>query len=91
MCYWILTELGKVVVYTSIQHVTHDELLDDTLKATVAEFDKAVNICLDDTNFVNCEAGDFYLDDEYVWRGIGVSGEASLPDESNERKVMNLL
>ena len=44
-------------------HVTLDELLDPVLAKKVAEFDINFNKRLDDTNFVNPEAGDIYIDE----------------------------
>jgi hypothetical protein len=82
MCYWILTESGKVVARTSVQHVTRDELLDDALKVVVTAFDLAVNTRLDDANFVNLDAGDFYLDDEYDDSGVAHGDGTNTPTDA---------
>ena len=63
MCYWVLTVSGNVISGTLVCHVTWDELLDPVLAEKVAEFDIKLKKRLYDTNFVNPEAGDLYIDE----------------------------
>ncbi len=63
MCYWILTVSGKIIARTTVQHVTREDLLDQHLGDKIKEFDKALEIRMDDTNFVNDKGDDFYIND----------------------------
>ena len=53
MCYWVLTVSGKLVSRTSVQHVTHDKMLDPTMVERINGSDKALEERLYDTNFTN--------------------------------------
>ena len=65
MCYWILTQSGKVIARTTVQHVTLPELQKDETKKRVEEYDKSIEERLSDANFTIDEQPDtFYLDDE---------------------------
>jgi hypothetical protein len=50
LCYWIVTDSGQVVSKTSVEHVTHDDYLNEDMKANVKEFEKKLGECLDDSN-----------------------------------------
>jgi hypothetical protein len=52
LCYWIVTDSGQVVSKTSVEHVTHDDYLNEDTKAKVKEFEKKLGECLDDSNFI---------------------------------------
>ena len=65
MCYWIVTESGKIVLKMSVEHVTQDEIVKEGMRQRIDEFNKKVEDRLDDMNF-NIEAvvfGSTYLDD----------------------------
>eukprot|EP00957_Ditylum_brightwellii_P019321 1458209-Ditylum_brightwellii.AAC.1 len=64
MCYWILTEAGKVIARTSNQHVARDNYLDIDIKKWIDEFNEVVNTMLRDDNFQNKEFLQFYLDNK---------------------------
>ena len=66
LCYWLVTENGKVIARTTVQHVTRDDYLDDKVKQQIEQFDTNLENRLDDTNFYTDQAGDaiFYLEDE---------------------------
>jgi hypothetical protein len=53
LCYWILTESGKVISSTTVQHVTTTDASNPSINRTIIAFDQAVNTRLDDTNFTN--------------------------------------
>ena len=52
-----------MVSRTSVQHVTHDEMLNPAMVERIKGFDKSLEERLDDTNFTNKEAGDMCIDD----------------------------
>ena len=52
MCYWIILVSEMLIADSTVQHVTRDELRGEEIKQQVAAFNEALNICLDDTNFV---------------------------------------
>jgi hypothetical protein len=52
LCYWIVTDSGQVVSKTSVEHVTHDDYLNEDTKAKVKEFEKKLGERLDDSNFI---------------------------------------
>jgi uncharacterized membrane protein len=52
MCYWVLNENGNVLSLTMVQHVTQDDAKTDEMKTRLEEFDKKLNMRLNDTNFV---------------------------------------
>ena len=57
MCYWVLTVSGNIIARKNFQHVTRDESLDPVMCERIKEFDEQIEKRLDDTNFVNHEAG----------------------------------
>ena len=52
MCYWIITETGRPMAETTVQHVTRDDLLDQDMKMQIDNFNEAVERRLSDQNFV---------------------------------------
>ena len=63
MCYWILLVSGHVISQTTVQHVTHDELMTTEMAEIIKEYDEDLEKRLDDTNFVNPEVGELYIDE----------------------------
>ena len=51
LTYWILTESGKVMARSTLQHITCEDLLYAQKKTRVVEFDAAVRTCLNDEKF----------------------------------------
>ena len=51
MTYWILTESGKVIARSTVQHITTTDMATDDMKARVATFDENLLTRLDDGNF----------------------------------------
>jgi hypothetical protein len=66
LSYWVLTQACKVLVRSTIQHVTVEERLNPATVEQINEFDKAVKVRLDDTGFVieNVLTGENVLQDE---------------------------
>jgi hypothetical protein len=50
LCYWIVIDSGQVVSKTSVEHVTHDDYLNEDMKAKVKDFEKKLREHLDDSN-----------------------------------------
>jgi hypothetical protein len=51
MTYWVLTESGKVIARSTVQHITTTDMAADAMKARVATFDERLLTRLDDENF----------------------------------------
>jgi hypothetical protein len=51
MSYWVLTNSGKVISSTTVQHVTQENMDEAATKLKVETFNQEVNTRLDDTNF----------------------------------------
>ena len=64
MTYWILTEKGKLIARSTVQHVLQTELQKDDVKRQVEEFDRLVNDRMNDPDHVLNEPGVYYLQDE---------------------------
>ena len=62
------------MVRTTVQHVTRDGYLDQVICERIKEFDKQIEKQLNDTNFVNPEAGELYINE------VKDEDEASLGD-----------
>ena len=52
MCYWLITESGKLVSKTSVEHVIHDDYLNPEIKKKIDEFNEKLDKRLDDTKFL---------------------------------------
>ena len=65
MTYWILTESGRVIARSTVQHITVTDMATDAMKTRVQMFDDRLTERLDMENFViPLPAGAFYLDDD---------------------------
>ena len=65
LCYWLITNSGKIISKTSVEHVTRDDYLQEDLKKEIEEFNERLEQCLSE-NFVIEGDGNFdsmYLDD----------------------------
>lgn len=51
LCCWLVTELGKLILKTSVEHVMCKDYLDPNKKKSIEEFDVALAARLDDANF----------------------------------------
>ena len=52
MCYWLITESGKLVSKTSAEHVTLDDMLESGTKQQIDIFNTKPEERLDDTSFM---------------------------------------
>ena len=65
MTYWILTESGKVIARSTVQHVTIADMATDEMKTRVQTFDSNISERLADDDFViPLHDGAFYLQDD---------------------------
>jgi hypothetical protein len=46
LCYWIVTDSGQVVSKTLVEHVTHNDYLNEDTKAKVKEFERKLEFRL---------------------------------------------
>jgi hypothetical protein len=66
MCYGLITESGKIISKTSVEHDTCDNYLQADKKGEINGFNKQLEESLSDANFVIERKGEFdtmYLDD----------------------------
>ena len=66
MCYWLITESGKLISKNSVEHVTRDGMLASGTKQQIEIFNKNLEERLDDTSFMVDGVAGFnssYLDD----------------------------
>jgi hypothetical protein len=66
LSYWLITESGKIISKTSVEHVTRDDYLQADKKAEIDEFNRKLDETLDDANFIIEGDGEFesmYLED----------------------------
>ena len=92
MCYWTLLVSGHFISQMTVQHVTHDELMDTEMAKRIKEFDEDLEKRLDDTKFVNPEVSELYInemdDADDVAHGDGSntpSGEEYVDMKTDER------
>ena len=72
----MITETGKIISKTSVEHVTRDDYLQTDKRAEIEEFNRRLEESLDDANFVIEGEGEFesmYLDDIEVDENPGVA------------------
>ena len=70
LCYWILTEAGKVIAQTTVQHVNTANLCNPATQTKVQDFTITVNQRLSDNQHINSESTDptvRVLDQEEHW------------------------
>jgi Reverse transcriptase (RNA-dependent DNA polymerase) len=66
LCYWLITESGKIIAKTSVEHVTRSDYLEADKKADIDKFNQQLEESLSDENFIIEGEGEFesmYLDD----------------------------
>ena len=66
MCYWLIIESGKLILKTSVEHVTRDDMLASGTKKQIDIFNTNPEEWLDDTSFMVDGVAGFdsaYLDD----------------------------
>jgi hypothetical protein len=78
LSYWLITESGKIISKTSVEHVTRDDYLQADKKAEIDEFNQRQENSLDDANFAVEGEGEFesmYLEDTDDDTNPGVTRE----------------
>ena len=88
MCYWVLTVSGNVIARTTVQHVNRDEYLDLVMCERIKEFDEKIEKRLDDTNFVNPEARELYID-EFEYENEAAHRDGTQMPDDDEYADMN--
>ena len=66
MCYWLITESGKLISKTSVEHVTLNDMLASGTKQQIDIFNTKLEERLDNTSFMVDGVAGFdsaYLDD----------------------------
>ena len=51
LSYWLITESGKIISKTSVEHITRDDYLEVEIKAEIDWFNRCIKESLDDANF----------------------------------------
>jgi hypothetical protein len=88
LSYWLITESGKIISKTSVEHVTRDDYLQTDKKAEVDEFNQKLDESLADANFAIEGEGGFdsmYLDDidDDMNPGVTREDDRNTPSESD--------
>ncbi len=66
MCSYLIPVSGRPIAETTVQHVTAEDMRNPDIAKQVEDFDKALTIRMDDTNFqLQVDPNDFYLEDVY--------------------------
>ena len=90
MCYWLLTESGKVISKTSVEHVTREDTATEDGARKVKDFNSKLEERLDDTNFQTqptAEYGALYLEDTDDGGGnSGVTANSDLSDGDGDER-----
>ena len=58
LSYWLITESGKIISKTSVEHVTRDDYLQ-VIKAEIDQFNHCIDESLDDASFIVDGEGEF--------------------------------
>ncbi len=64
LCYWPLLESGKIIARTTVQHVVHEDYLNDHEKLDIERFDRSVGDRLSDQSITLHDQNGFYIQDE---------------------------
>ena len=67
LCYWLITESGKLISKTSVEHVVQADYIEPSKKQQIDTFNKTLDERLDDTNFRltgDMDISRLYLDDD---------------------------
>ena len=88
LSYWLITETGKIISKTSVEHVTRDDYLQEDKKAEIEEFNRRLEESLSDANFVIEGEGEFdsmYLDnvDDDENPGVARADEDQTPSHED--------
>jgi hypothetical protein len=64
LSYWLITDSGKIISKSSVEHVTRDDYLQTDKKAEIDEFNQKIDESLANANFAIKGEGGF--DSSYV-------------------------
>ena len=64
MCYWLITESGKLISKTSVDHVTRDDMLESGTKHQIDTFNTKLEERLDNKNLLLTALQDSTL---HIW------------------------
>jgi hypothetical protein len=64
LSYWLITESGKIISKTSVEHVVRNDYLNDDKKAQIDAFDSKLDKALDDEG--RSASGDFAFEPLYL-------------------------
>ena len=87
LSYWLITESGKIISKTSVEHVMWDNYLQAEIKAEIDWFNEQIDESLDDANFVVKGEGEFdsmYLEDIDNDGHLGIHHGDNLATTSDE-------
>ena len=66
LCYWLITSTDKIILKISVEHVTHDNYLNENKKKQIDNFKKKLEDLLSNDNFQldgDSEFDSMYLED----------------------------
>ena len=81
MSYWILTEAGRVIARTTVQHITNLELTTDKVKQRCTQYDQRVAEVLSDANHIIPHGED--KDPDFVNEFNNVVSDDQVPEEDD--------
>ena len=87
LCYWLITENGKIISKTSVEHVTRDDYMKEDKKRQIDDFEAKLASNLDDANFTIEGDGNFdslYLEDVDVDYNSGVQYQRGVTPDPEE-------
>ena len=91
MCYWIITDSGKLVSKTSVEHVIRDDYLNPEVKKQIDEFNDKLDKRLDDSKFILEGSPHFtdldYDDDDHNHGVIANKGITPTDDEYGDMLI----
>ena len=64
MCYWLITDSGKLILKNSVEHVIRDDYLNREVKKQIDKFNENLDKRLDKKNFI-FEENSYFVDLEY--------------------------
>jgi hypothetical protein len=92
LSYWLITESGKIISKTSVEHVTRDDYLQADKKAELNKFNRRLEESLGDANFIVEGKGEFdslYPDDidDDLNSGVTCKNDRNTPSTEDYRDM----
>ena len=82
LCYWLITDGGKLVSKTSVEHVIRDDYLNPDKKKQIDEFNEKLETLLDDKNFKLDGDDGLYMEDLDLDDNNGIPMETNVKVET---------